>query len=257
MKIAIIGAGVYGTALGGVLVERGYEVDYYDPFVYDKTLAEVLDGAEMVLLVAPSGAVPELVPELPSDLPLIVATKGLLTGRVFEGFTDVMVLSGPGFADDIKAHKLTYLTVTDKRLEEMFGVDYLQFDETADKLGVLMCGALKNVYAILAGYLDLEKGTPEWTEFIDAVVQEMGMVLAMNGAEAKTAELYCGRGDLMLTCDSPSRNYEFGQMSRKIQGYVTKKTVEGLAALRRIRAGEIVVPEDAKFLRQLMEIMER
>lgn len=254
MRIAIIGAGVYGTALGGVLVEKGYEVDYYDPFMFDKTLPEVLDGAEAVLLVAPSGAVADLVPELPHDLPLIVATKGLLSDKMFADFRDVMVLSGPGFADDIKAHRLTYLTVTDERLKEMFDVDYLQFDQTDDVLGVLMCGALKNVYAILAGYLGIEAGTLEHANFIKNVLAEMGEILAANGAKAETVELYCGRGDLILTCALPSRNYEFGQLSRKIQGYVSKKTVEGLSTLARIRAGEITIPENATYMRQLLEM---
>ena len=30
MKIAILGAGAFGTALGGILANKGYDVDYYD-----------------------------------------------------------------------------------------------------------------------------------------------------------------------------------------------------------------------------------
>ena len=30
MKVAIMGAGAFGTALGGLLVENKYDVDYYD-----------------------------------------------------------------------------------------------------------------------------------------------------------------------------------------------------------------------------------
>ena len=255
MKIAILGAGVYGTALGGVLEEKGYIVDYYDPFLSDKTLPDVLDGAEMILMVAPSDAVESLIKELPKNLPLIVATKGIMDDRIFNEFNDLMILSGPGFADDIKAHKLTHLTITDDRLKEMFGVDYIRFDETSDVRGVLMCGALKNVYAILAGYLGLDKDYARRDSFVDDVAHEMGLVLSANGAQAETAELYCGRDDLILSCSDKSRNFEFGMKLRLNNNYRPEKTVEGFAALRRIKQGEIMVPDSAKYLKELMGLI--
>ena len=67
----------------------------------------------------------------------------------------------------IKAHKSTKLTVTSKSVATMFGNEYLTFDYTSDKNGVLMCGALKNVYAILAGLLNLEKGTSLHEQFLE------------------------------------------------------------------------------------------
>ena len=255
MKIAILGAGVYGRALGGVLIEKGYLVDYYDPYLLKKSLSEVLDGAEMILLVAPSNAVEKLLLELPKNLPIIVATKGILDDKVFREFNDVMVLSGPGFAKEIERHELTFLTVTDKRLKEMFDVPYLQFDETNDRRGVLMCGALKNVYAILAGYLGLLPDAPGRIEFVDGVVHEMGSILAANGASSQTVELFCGRSDLVLSCSKESRNFEFGMRLSQNKKYRPEKTVEGFSALSRIRHGEIVVPDSADYLKQLMEII--
>lgn len=255
MKVAILGAGVYGTALGGVLVEKGYSVDYHDPFLSSRTLSEVLEKAKMILMVVPSSAVERLLKELPKDLPLIVATKGIMNNEIFQDFKDVMILSGPGFADDIKAHKLTCLTVTDKRLIEMFGVDYLRFDETSDCKGVLMCGALKNVYAILAGYLNLSSDTPERTIFIDEATHEMGLILKANGAQAETAKLYCGRDDLELSCSEKSRNFEFGTKLKLNSKYQPEKTVEGLSVLERIQQGEIVIPAEAAHLKQLMGII--
>lgn len=255
MKIAILGAGVYGTALGGVLEEKGYAVDYYDPFLFDKALADVLNGAEMILLVAPSDAVESLLNELPKNIPLIVATKGILNGKIFCNFDDVMILSGPGFADDIKAHKLTHLTVTDERLKEMFGVDYLLFDETKDRRGVLMCGALKNVYAILAGYLGYLPEAPEHDDFIDEATREMGLVLQNNGAKAETAKLYCGRDDLILSCSMKSRNFAYGMKLKQDKNSQPDNTVEGISALKRIKDGEIIVPDEVKYLKQLMEII--
>ena len=116
MKIAVLGAGAFGTALGGILAGKGYDIDYYDSKVEQEKLADVLVGSIYILLCVPSKAVPHLLPYLLKDKPLIVATKGILSDKTFDDFEDYMILSGPGFADDIKAGKQTKLTATDKRI---------------------------------------------------------------------------------------------------------------------------------------------
>ena len=252
MKIAVIGAGAYGTALGEILARKGFDVDYYDKASEQKILAEVLKGAQFVLLTVPSAAVPYVLPDLPKDIPLIVATKGILSAETFAQFRDCMVISGPGFAEDIKAHKPTVLTMTDPRIKELFGTDYLTFDFTDDENGVLMCGALKNVYAIEAGLRNLKRKTRDWNSYIEAVCEEMKAILAANGAEAKTVDLVCGVGDLKLTCGYPSRNYEFGDKLRVNVDYQPEKTVEGVSALKKIKSGEIVLPDGIPILRDLM-----
>ena len=252
MKIAILGAGAFGTALGGILASNGYDIDYYDSRVEKERLGDVIQGAKYVVLCVPSKAVPYVLPHLPKDKPLIVATKGILTDETFVPFKDYMVLSGPGFADDIKAHKKTYLTLTDKRLAEMFRAEYMEFDFTSDRKGVLMCGALKNVYACLAGLWGLERNTGPWRAFVDEVLEEMRDLLVANGAKAATVNCACGRGDLELTAGMPSRNYEFGLQIRNGKGYHSEKTVEGLSALKRICRGEIVVLSSAKKLNFIM-----
>lgn len=252
MKIAILGAGAFGTALGGILAEKGYDIDYYDSKVEKERLSDVLSGTKMMLLAIPSKSIPYLLPYLPKNKPLIVATKGILSGRTFADFEDYMVLSGPGFADDIKAHKNTILTATDVRVIEMFSCGYMSFDYTDDENGVLMCGALKNVYAILAGKLDLKRGSEEWENFVWNAAGEMKLILEANNARSETVDLSCGIGDLRLTCDYPSRNYEFGQKIRLNPDYQPEKTVEGVTALKKIKNNELVVPEAAKIIRGLM-----
>ncbi len=252
MKIAILGAGAFGTALGGILAEKGYDIDYYDSKCMNETLTEVLAKAKMLVLAVPSKAVPYLLPRLPKDKPMIIATKGILSDKIFADFKDYMIISGPGFADDIKAGKKTILTATDKRIVDMFGTDYLTFDFTDDEKGVLMCGALKNVYALFCGLLGLKAGTEEHSKFLRETAREMAQVLEANGAKAETVNLVCGKGDLKLTCDYPSRNYEFGQILRKNKKAVPEKTVEGLSALSKIKNGAIAVPEDAIKLKDLI-----
>ena len=256
MKIAMLGAGAFGTALGGILANKGYDIDYYDSKVERERLSDVLSSAKYIVLCVPSMAVPYLLPYLPKALPLIVATKGILVDSAFHGFTDWMVLSGPGFADDIKACKKTFLTATDSRVVDLFNTEYIQFDFTDDRRCVLMCGALKNVYAILAGFKGLKRETGEWREFIRKASAEMALVLEANGAESETVELVCGIGDLKLTCGLPSRNYEYGTILKDNPHYEPTNTVEGLSAIRRIKRHEITVPVKAKLLREVVDAIK-
>ncbi len=256
MKIAILGAGAYGTALGGVLADNGYDIDYYDPRLERESLGDVVSSAGAIVLCAPSESAPYLLPHLPKDLPLIIATKGILSDAIFRDFQDYMVISGPGYAEDIKGKKVTHLTATDLRIVKMFANDYIDFDETRDRRGVLMCGALKNVYALLAGLKDLHPVSREHRQFLAAAAKEMQDILAANGADPETVNLNCGKGDLKITCYYPSRNYEYGQILRKNPAAHPTKTVEGLSALRRIRRGEIKVPDTATLLKELLDAIK-
>lgn len=257
MKISIIGAGAFGTALGGVLANKGFDIDFYDTRVEKERLSDVLLGARAVVLCVPSAAAPYVLPHLPKDVPLVVATKGILSDTAFSEFSDWMVLSGPGFAEDIKRAMPTHLTATDQRVVEMFGTEYLDFDLTDDRKGVLMCGALKNVYAIWAGYLDLKPVSREHRQFLHRVSLEMAEVLAFNGAQGETVQMNCGVGDLKITCGLPSRNYEHGQRLRADIHATPDKTVEGLSAIRRIKRGEIKVPSSAEYLQEILAESEK
>ncbi|MBR3248873.1 hypothetical protein IKF89_02475 [Candidatus Saccharibacteria bacterium] len=257
MKVTILGAGAYGTALGGVLTDNGYDIDYYDPRVKKEKLSATTARAKAILVCVPSSTIAHVLPYLPKELPLIVATKGILSDRIFEEFRDWMVMSGPGYAEDIKARKMTHLTATDKRIIEMFGTKYLDFDETDDRGGVLMCGALKNVYAILAGMLKLQPKTREYRKFLADAAFEMKIILEFNDCELETVELNCGKGDLRITCDYPSRNYEFGRQVAEKGYFEPEKTVEGLTALKRLRRGEIAFPKGLKLMGQILRESEK
>ncbi len=256
MKIAIIGAGAYGTALGGILAENGYDIDYYDPEIENERLKDTLNQAETVLLCVPSEVVMRLLCHLPKDIFLIIASKGFLSLTPFEKFEDYAVLSGAGFADDIKRRQEVKLTATDKRIIKMFSTNYVKFDTTNDLLGVLMCGALKNIYAIKAGMMRLSPNSKKKEKYIYDVVKEMAMVLHQNGAKPSTIRLACGMKDLILTCGINSRNYRFGVEYSINSKCKPDQTVEGLSALKRVKRGEIEIPEDATILRGLLEELD-
>ena len=120
-----------------------------------------------------------------------------------------------------------------------------------------MCGALKNAYAIGAGIFDLKPGMPEHEVFLQKATIEMKLILRTNGADANTMDLACGKGDLKLTCNYPSRNYDFGQKVRINPDYRPDNTVEGITTLQKIRAGEIKVPKVATILKDLLDRSEK
>ena len=252
MNITVLGAGAFGQALGSILESKGHQVTYYSRS-REITLEDALAKAELLLLAIPSKALPELLPQLPTHLPLIVATKGILDINIFQQFQDIMVLSGPGFAVDINHHQPTQLTATDQRIIDLFATDWLTFDFTTDLRGVLLCGALKNVYAIMAGLQNLQPGTPAHEQYLSAALAEMRTILAMNQADATTVDLVCGQGDLRITCYYPSRNYEFGQKLISNPDYQPEKTVEGVSALKQIKQGIIKIPATAIIMKQLIE----
>lgn len=253
MKIAILGAGAFGSAIGGILSDNHFDVSYYDPWLYETTLEGATHLAEYIIVAVPSRYIEDVLARLPVDTPLIIATKGILRDDIFSKFSDVMAISGPGFAADIKNRQTTYLTMTDQRISELFKADYLHFDYTTDFHGVLLCGALKNVYAIMAGIRELNIHTDTGEGFLLNALHEMSDILQANGANPDTVKLYCGQGDLKITCGMPSRNYEFGLSINSDPTYINHKTVEGIDTLARIRAGEINLPINIPIMEELIE----
>lgn len=267
MKIAVLGAGAYGTALGGVLTKNGHTVGYYDPGVGEDSLGDALEGAEMMLLCVPSEAAEGLLKELPKDKPLIVATKGFLNGEPFREFEDWMVISGAAFAEDIKrGNRELTLTATDKRVAELFETERLKIELVKDKGAVLLCGALKNVYAILAGCMDYNSfgregpdSKDEVTQFFIGVIDELTRILEYEDMDSDTINRSCGAEDLLMSCDARSRNYRFGLKKYALgPDYSADETVEGMATIRRIRAGgTFEVPGFATYLQKVMKLTEK
>src|SRR5574344_513036 len=239
MKIAIFGAGAYGTALGDVLTSNGHQIDFYDPIVYPgKDLTEVANNSEINILALPSINAPKLLLFMPHDKPLICASKGFISLASFIPFgVNFSVISGGSFAADLTDKKETTLTATSDLTESLFKTSWLSFDRTEDKLGVLICGSLKNIYAIGAGFWGLKYGTHDFDDYINSALSEMQTILAANSCSTATVNLSCGINDLVLTCASEgSRNFDFGTKlkadlmfgKKVISGEAKAPTTEGL-----------------------------
>jgi len=268
MKIAIFGAGAFGSALGEILTGNGHQVDYYDPEKYpDKNLTSVIDGSEINILAVPSNAAPKLMLFLPHDKPLICASKGFLTIASFKQFGDnFSVISGGAFAADLNNQKPLTLTATSDLVEQLFKTNWLSFDRTDDNIGAMLCGSFKNVYAIGAGYWGLKYATPDFDDFINSVLNEMRLILMQNGGKPETANLSCGLNDLVVTCASPtSRNYDFGVKLKKdpelgkkvLSGSVRLQTTEGVTTVDLIdKTPSFVKPANTPILDRIISLVK-
>jgi len=158
---------------------------------------------------------------------VISTTKGI----EHEGFTTMSqvleqelsnvrigVLSGPNFAKEIIQKQLTGTviasedkTVTDL-IPQVLSSDTFRVYVNEDRYGVELGGALKNMYAIMAGLANaLGVGHNSTAMLLTRSLAEMGRIATKLGANPMTFLGLSGVGDLILTCTSDlSRNYRLG-----------------------------------------------
>ena len=113
-----------------------------------------------------------------------------------------------------------------------------------DRYGVELAGALKNIYAILAGMAKAKGyGHNTMAMLMTRALAEIGRFAQAMGANPITLRGLAGVGDLILTCNSDlSRNFRLGYLvgSRTI-GLKTAlreigQVVEGVNTLRVVKA---------------------
>lgn len=285
VKVGILGAGRYGKALGGVLRKRGHLCYYFDPFVFpDRNLKDVTDFSDVLILATPTGAVREIISQFPDRAfakPLIVTTKGMLDKALYDKFRKYEILAGPAFAEDILAGKRVKLTVAGYGVlseltvsENLFKSPTFLMDKTEDVFGVMMLGALKNIYAIESGRRGLNPKSEEFKEYILAVLKEAQKFLIYNGGFLETVRFSAGVGDFVLTSGSEkSRNYCFGKRLGEFEREFgarrgsrfdvfrplkdkrffqmvsgENQTIEGISAVREIEKNGLFVPRELEIL---------
>jgi glycerol-3-phosphate dehydrogenase (NAD(P)+) len=168
----------------------------------------------------------------------------------------VMTLSGPSFAEDvIDPEKSVALTLGgEKRRRLKYVRDLLHSDSfrvfaCKDLVGVEMGGALKNVFAIMAGIMKgAGEGNSYLGEFIPRALVEIDTIKRYFGARRDTARAVSSLGDLIISCTEASRNFRFGRAYSECYSQakpdddviemafdaIGNKTVEGYHTLRGI-----------------------
>lgn len=135
----------------------------------------------------------------------------------------VGVLSGPNLAGELVAHELTasVIAAEDRELREtvqtVLGNDYFRVYANLDVYGVELGGALKNIYAMVAGLAAArDMGENTKSMLITRSLAEMSRFAVSMGANPMTFLGLSGVGDLIVTCTSSmSRNYRVGYVMGK------------------------------------------
>lgn len=264
-RIAVLGAGMMGSAFCVPMVDRGHEVrlvgthldvDIIDglrrdgshltlrqklpngitPFQHDEFEA-AMDGADVLVLGVSSAGVAwageKTAPVVRPGLPVISITKGLVwTGERFRILPDVLTdhwpepsrsdirpgaVAGPCIAGELALRVPTTVVFTSRdramveALRGLFSTDYYEIRISTDVVGIEVCAALKNAYALAVGFaagLNDRRGQEtgsvamhnhEASVFAQAAI-EMARIVQMLGGDPVAAHGLPGVGDLFVTC---------------------------------------------------------
>ena len=250
MRVAVLGAGAFGTALAIALANAGRHVTLWarDPrhMLTSRENTARLPGialppglkitgeledattAAVILLAIPMQALSGFTRQNAGRLAnktLVTCAKGVdlasglgPTALVAQACptANVAMLSGPGFAVDIARGLPTALTLAShadgRDLQAALSTETLRLYRSADVTGVELGGALKNVVAIAAGLaMGAGLGESARAALLTRGFAEMNRFAVARGARAETLAGLAGLGDLVLTATSEkSRNYAFG-----------------------------------------------
>jgi len=250
MRIAVVGAGSWGTAFSRLLLDRGHavtlvcrdteqahaigETGHNPRYLSQVDLSGVATGtvpgtrleeAELIVLALPSKSFGEVARSLPGSAPVLSLTKGLdpATGARLSTLVNdrpVAVLSGPNMAEEIAGGLPTAAVIAsedDALAEELqHAVNSLVFRVyvNPDVTGVELCAAAKNVIALAAGGVDgLELGDNGKAALITRGLVEMARLGEACGGRPETFSGLAGMGDLIVTCQSHyGRNRAAGEL---------------------------------------------
>lgn len=193
-------------------------------------LPATLSACHLVFVALPSSALRQALQPVAEQLSgklLVSTTKGIeangfkLMSQVLEEIVPqarIGVLSGPNLAREVAEHALTASVIASEdeelclRVQEALHGPTFRVYASGDRFGVELGGALKNVYAIIAGMASaMGMGENTRSMLITRALAEMTRFAVQLGANPMTFLGLAGVGDLIVTCSSAkSRNYQVG-----------------------------------------------
>ncbi|UVJ42461.1 NAD(P)H-dependent glycerol-3-phosphate dehydrogenase [Pseudomonas sp. LS1212] len=224
-------------------------------------LLATLQACDLIFVALPSSALRSVLAphaQCLSGKLLVSLTKGIeahsfkLMSEILEEIAPqarVGVLSGPNLAREVAEHALTATVVASEddelcqRVQEALHGRTFRVYASNDRFGVELGGALKNVYAIIAGMaVALGMGENTKSMLITRALAEMTRFAVSLGANPMTFLGLAGVGDLIVTCSSPkSRNYQVGfalGQGLSLEEAVTRlgEVAEGVNTLKVLKA---------------------
>jgi glycerol-3-phosphate dehydrogenase (NAD(P)+) len=267
MKLAVLGAGAWGTALAthwaaqhevrlwgrdpdhlAALIETQENRRYLPGIALPSnlhlaaSLADALYHAELAVLAVPTDgmrATAQALAAITPEVALLWVNKGFerdtrklphqIVAECLPRATQVGVLSGPSFADEVARGCPTALTLAAhdpafaQRLASALSGPRLRLYTSDDLIGVETGGAVKNVMAIAAGVCDgLGLGHNARAALVTRGLAEMTRLGVRLGGRAETFMGLSGLGDLILTATGDlSRNRQVGLRLARGQALAT------------------------------------
>jgi len=231
IKIGVIGAGKWGSALAYALSEKN------EVYITSRTprkiknfisLEEILKFDYLVIAIPAQQISSWLEKNFTfKNQKVLVAAKGIeaSTGRflneIYSNYipsSNISFLSGPSFATEVMKSLPTALVVNSKNEDlslefASFFPSFIKTYTSTDVVGAEVAGAYKNVIAIAAGICDgLGLGKNAAASLISRGLVEMQRFGYKFGAKEESFIGLSGAGDLFLTASSTmSRNFRVGQ----------------------------------------------
>ncbi|MCK8463331.1 NAD(P)-dependent glycerol-3-phosphate dehydrogenase [Aliiroseovarius sp. S1339] len=273
MKVSVLGAGAFGTALAISMARDGRLVTLWARDLADMASARenkrrlpgftfpecltVTDNlalaaqADILLLATPMQSLSQFLTDHAATLDgkiLVACCKGidLKSGlgpaeiiRHTCPLATPAILSGPSFAVDIAAGLPTALTLAIEdghALQTALSTPNIRLYRSADLIGVEIGGALKNVVAIACGIaVGAGLGESAHAALMTRGFAEMQRFALSRGARPDTLSGLSGFGDLALTCSSEkSRNFAYGLALGRGDPLPEGTTVEGKATAKAV-----------------------
>ncbi|MCA8955962.1 MAG: NAD(P)-dependent glycerol-3-phosphate dehydrogenase [Planctomycetes bacterium] len=230
----------------------------------------VLQDAGAVLVAVPTqhvrGVMTALRDAVPSGVPVVSLAKGLeqatrlrpsqVLNEALGAAQPVLVLSGPSHAEEVARGLPTTVVLAGRDAELVQTIqseltcDSFRVYRNGDRLGVELCGALKNVMAVAAGMAQgFGLGDNARAAILSRGIVEMARFGLAEGAELHTFFGLAGMGDLAVTAFSQhGRNRALGERIGRGETLdevlaSTRKVAEGVWTSRvvRERAAELGV----------------
>ncbi|TGN41647.1 NAD(P)H-dependent glycerol-3-phosphate dehydrogenase [Marinobacter confluentis] len=244
-------------------------------------LEEAVANAGTVLVAIPSKAFRAVIREHSQafrDGQIVVSlTKGI-EEHGFKLMSEILVeeiprcrigvLGGPNLASEIVSRDLTATTIAAKdpdvrrELQELLGCEYFRVYANVDVYGVELAGALKNIYAIIAGLASArDLGENAKAMLITRGLAEMSRFAVSLGANPMTFMGLAGVGDLIVTCtSSKSRNFRIGYAigkGKELDDAVAElgQVAEGIYTLKLVKEKSEAIGIYMPLVRGLYEIM--
>jgi len=244
-------------------------------------IAAALQIADVVFVAMPSKAFRTLIREHSHEFHdgqvVVSLTKGI-EEHGFKLMSEILleeiprcrsgVLSGPNLAGEIVNRELTATVIAAKDpdvrhiVQELLGCEYFRVYANVDVYGVELAGALKNIYAIVAGLGSaLNMGENARAMLITRGLAEMSRFAVSLGANPMTFMGLAGVGDLIATCTSnKSRNYRVGYAigkGRQLDEIVEElgQVAEGIYTLKLVREKSEAIGIYMPLVRGLYEIV--